>query len=132
MKLFLSTLLMSVAMCATAQIKVSEHSGRHSLSLTEARIYVSPADAEVVKRSARMLADDVMAVSGCRPQVQVSDNPKSRLAVIAGTIGQSPLIGNHGDSTEDLRVQGIRGNDAREHLPRVGLTGQRIPDVAAV
>ena len=93
MKLFLSTLLMSVAMCATAQIKVSEHSGRHSLSLTEARIYVSPADAEVVKRSARMLADDVMAVSGCRPQVQVSDNPKSRLAVIAGTIGHSPIIG---------------------------------------
>jgi len=54
-------------------------------------IFVSPGDAPVVEIAARAFAEDVERVSGTKPRVS-QGNPEGRLAILAGTIGGSPLI----------------------------------------
>lgn len=54
-------------------------------------IFVSAGDAPVVDIVARAFASDVERVSGVRPQVSM-EKPTGRLAILAGTIGASPVI----------------------------------------
>lgn len=54
-------------------------------------IFVSAGDAPVVEIAARAFAGDVERVTGVRPGVS-QDAPDGRLAILAGTIGSSPLI----------------------------------------
>jgi len=54
-------------------------------------IFVSAGDAPVVEIAARAFAGDVERVSGVRPAVS-QEAPSGRLAILAGTIGGSPLI----------------------------------------
>lgn len=54
-------------------------------------IFVSPGDAPVVGIAARAFAGDVERVSGVKPQVSEAA-PSGRLAILAGTIGGSPVI----------------------------------------
>lgn len=54
-------------------------------------IYVDAGDAPVVGIAARAFAQDVERVSGVRPKVS-EEAPKGWLAILAGTIGGSPLI----------------------------------------
>ena len=54
-------------------------------------IFVSGGDAPVVEIAARAFAGDVERVSGVKPRVS-QDAPNGRTAILAGTIGGSPLI----------------------------------------
>ncbi|WHU03185.1 glycosyl hydrolase 115 family protein [Sphingomonas sp. NIBR02145] len=54
-------------------------------------IFVSAGDAPVVGIAARAFAGDVERVSGVKPQVSEAA-PSGRLAILAGTIGGSPVI----------------------------------------
>lgn len=54
-------------------------------------IFVSADDAPVVGIAARAFAGDVERVSGVKPQVSEAA-PSGRLAILAGTIGSSPVI----------------------------------------
>ncbi|NYT40760.1 glycosyl hydrolase 115 family protein [Sphingomonas sp. R-74633] len=54
-------------------------------------IFISAGDAPVVEIAARAFAGDVEKVSGVKPQVS-QEAPRGKLAILAGTIGGSPLI----------------------------------------
>jgi len=54
-------------------------------------IFVSPGDAPVVGIAARAFAEDVERVAGVKPQVSEAA-PSGPLAILAGTIGGSPMI----------------------------------------
>lgn len=54
-------------------------------------IFTSAGDAAVVEIAAHAFAGDVERVSGVRPKVSQAA-PEGRLAILAGTIGSSPLI----------------------------------------
>ncbi|MFS2109275.1 glycosyl hydrolase 115 family protein [Sphingomonas sp. Sphisp140] len=58
---------------------------------TAPTIFVSAGDAPVVGIAARAFAGDVERVSGVKPQVSEA-TPSGRLAILAGTIGGSPVI----------------------------------------
>jgi len=55
-------------------------------------IYVEKQDAEVVRIAADALASDLQFVSGTKPAVISTQNGQNDYLIIAGTIGQSPVI----------------------------------------
>lgn len=59
---------------------------------TVTAIYVEKTDAEVIRIAAEALAADLQLVSGMKPAVISTQNGQNDFLIIAGTIGQSPVI----------------------------------------
>lgn len=57
-----------------------------------APLFVSPAEAAVVKKTAAMFADDVERVTGRKPSLAFSKKVSGRQAIVLGTLGNSPFI----------------------------------------
>lgn len=76
------------------------------------------ADAKVVEKAVSLLADDVEAVGGVRPVVSNSADGITGPAILAGTLGRSPLIDGLVTAGK-LDVSGIRGNWECYQLARV-------------
>jgi hypothetical protein len=73
-----------------------------------ADIFVDPADWKVVHITAGQLALDVQRVTGCRPAIKERTGDLGKAAVLAGTIGRSPVIDGLIQAGR-LDVGGVRG-----------------------
>lgn len=79
----------------SAQVSLAEAGGGNFAIVASGRattICYDSDDAEVVKVVADLFADDVKAVSGCRPKVTTTIPARAKQLVIVGTIGQSRPI----------------------------------------
>lgn len=97
LKRLLLALLLACPGLLVAQVKVShEHPSAQAFPLSvkgqTCRIYVDPSDAESVKTTARLFADDLHRVTGRKARLTVADRPTGRQVVVAGTLGQNDFI----------------------------------------
>lgn len=76
--------------CGNSRIAIDEQHG--DINLTESRIIISPDEDEVIRQAARMLSDDIQAVTDKKIRVDITKNPKGTETILAGTIGRSPWI----------------------------------------
>ena len=91
---------------------VSESPAPDSIALVQnqraTRIYVDKADWAGVLRAASDLQADIQRVSGVKPELVTAPAPSGGVAVIAGTLGKSALIGRLVKSGK-IKVDGIAG-----------------------
>lgn len=98
LRLFSITFAFLVFTAKAQTLKVDSVPSQGSFPLvadkTVATFVVSEADAAVVRTAAEAVANDIEMITGRKIQVQssYSDNSSSTLFVLAGTLGQSPLI----------------------------------------
>ena len=94
----LSCLLIVLAMLTStvsAQIEITSQPSKRAMPIVSAKvqavIVVDDADAQVVATAAECMANDVEAITGKRLTI-ASTVPSDGAAILAGTVGQSPLI----------------------------------------
>ena len=76
---------------ATTFLKITDTPATGWFPLGSAAIYTDESDFRVVQIAAGMLADDVERVTGQRPVQQTVKKLPKGIAVVAGTLGKSPL-----------------------------------------
>lgn len=94
--ILLSCVWLSLQLAAVAAVKVVSGPAGGAFAIVTGRqaspVYVSPAEATVVKKVARMFADDVSRVTGCMPGLSVSKKVSGDRVVVIGTLGSNAFI----------------------------------------
>ncbi|MBR3473006.1 MAG: glycosyl hydrolase 115 family protein [Prevotella sp.] len=112
--------------------RIAETAEEGWFPLSEATICTDAKDYEVVRISARMLADDIQRVTGKCPSLTTSAQPPIGPCVVAGTLGNSRLI-DQIVKRQGIDVSAIRGKwesflvvttqHPRHHTPVLAIIG---------
>ncbi|OLY93492.1 Glycosyl hydrolase family 115 [Cnuella takakiae] len=107
MKAKLLCLLLLSGKLATAQEWVSNTATKGGFALTGTTILVDSTDAPLVLKSASLLQQDILAVTGYNPPITASLNRAGKNTIVLGTLNAKPLL--QLQQNGKLKTQGIKG-----------------------